>query len=377
MTFSLKITCRLFVTLCLLTPLWCAAQEFGGVTNHLLLPFRVPGSRATYPLSINDSMTITGYYVSNSGVTAGFVREFDGHITTFTVPGSVLTKPVSINPAGDITGYYEVASTTDLIPDVPQGFVRSPDGTITTFGNTANTEFSASFWAQPAGINVAGEVAGNFPSITLSSVAFVRTASGTVSTFTLSDGASYSTVVTGLNAGGSIVGYSSSGPIETAQGFLWDGQGPLPNPSYAGVTQIEVAGSTGTFPTAINAEGTVVGCYATAGGYQDFVRHSDGTITTLKLPGIIPACATGVFQSLGVFNVTPPLISINNLGTMAGYYTNAAQGSSGFVRFAGGEVITVAHPGSKLTVPTHINNWDVITGYYSNGSGTVGFIGLP
>jgi len=68
------------------------------------LPFSVPGSKATYPLSINDSNTITGSYLDQSGGVHGFVRDTVGTITTFDVPGSVLTEPASINSAGGITG---------------------------------------------------------------------------------------------------------------------------------------------------------------------------------------------------------------------------------------------------------------------------------
>ena len=114
MISSSKIRSGLTAAVCLLAPLLCAAQQWGGDKHDHLLSFQVPSSTATYPLSINDGRTVTGYYISNSGVTGGFVRSSDGQITTFNVPGSATTVPVGINTAGDITGYYQVATNNVL-----------------------------------------------------------------------------------------------------------------------------------------------------------------------------------------------------------------------------------------------------------------------
>ena len=59
----------------------------------------MPDSRATYPLSINEVTTVTGYYISNSGVSSGFVRYQDGQIITFDVPGSTATTLICRPPA--------------------------------------------------------------------------------------------------------------------------------------------------------------------------------------------------------------------------------------------------------------------------------------
>ena len=117
------------VVLCLLAWLFSLSRQLRGETH--LISFQVPDGRATFPLSINEAATVTGYYSSSTGVSSGFVRYEDGQIITFDVPGSVATIPVSINTAGDITGYY------NLPTGLPQGFVRTPGGKITTFGNPA------------------------------------------------------------------------------------------------------------------------------------------------------------------------------------------------------------------------------------------------
>ena len=359
---------RLVVALCLLASLLSLPRQLRGESQPPLISFQVPDSRATFPLSINEAATVTGYYINNSGVSSGFVRYEDGQIITFDVPGSVATVPVSINTAGDITGYYNLPS------DIPQGFVRTPEGKITTFGNPVTTASPSSLWAQPVAINVAGEIIGNYPDVALASLVFLRSAAGVVLTFSLSLGAHYSTVATGLNAAGAIVGYASSQSLDLAEGFLWSGQGPPPNPGE-GFTPITVAGSTGTFPTGINAEGTIVGCYAAGGLYYYFVRARDGVVKTLYLPGTVPNCIAAFTP--GFIAVVPQTILVNDQGTIIGYTTNAAQIATAFIRLQDGVVTTFNYPGSKQTIPTSINNCDVITGYYSQGSEIVGFIREP
>ena len=364
---------RRIVVVCLLAALLSIPGPLRAQSWPVFLSFQVPGSRATYPLSMNEAETVTGYYLSNSGVSSGFVRYQDGQILTFDVPGSTATIPVSINTAGNITGYYNRPSTTPVVFDIPQGFVRTPDGKITTFGNPANTASSASFWAQPVTINVGGEIVGNYPDIALASLVFLRSAAGVDLSFTLSRGADYSTVATALSPGGDIVGYASSQSLNLAQGFLRSGQGPPPNPG-GGFTPISVAGSTGTFPTGINAHGVIVGCYAAGGLYHYFVRARDGVIKTLYFPGTVPDCIAT--STPGFIAVVPEPILVNDQGAIIGYTTNA-QIATAFIRLEDGTATTFNYPGSKQTIPTSINNGNVVTGYYSRGSEIAGFIREP
>jgi hypothetical protein len=383
--FSSRIRNYVGAAACMLSPLFTA-----GAQNHkpVYQAFEVPGSIATYPLSINARMTITGYYVSKDGVTHGFVREEDGTISRFDVAGSSSTRPDSINFAGEITGTY-ITGPTSPNPGAPQGFVRSPEGKITLFGSTFTENGSTrNFPANPAQINVAGEVVGNFSYPLVAPGVFVRSRTGVVQVFTLSFGASYPTVATGLNASGAVVGYTSSESVDDAQGFLWSGQGPVPSPISPDFTTISAAGSTGTFPTAINGEGAVVGCYSinTNAGvlfaplaltYYDFLYEPDGTITTLNVPGTVPSCLYAGNALLGIFNVVPRTISINREGTIVGSYTNAANVPVGFLQKKDGTLTTFTHPNATMTMPTAINNRDVVIGYFAHGTEIKGFIRLP
>ena len=78
-----------------------------------------------------------------------------------------------------------------------------------------------------------------------------------------------------------------------------------------------------------------------------------------------------------MFNVNPTSITLNDQGTITGYYINEKKVPRGFVRFDDGKVITFGHPEATQTIPTGINNCGVITGYYSEGSVTLGFIREP
>lgn len=100
--------------LCVLGPLTCVAHAGGINGEATYISFQVPGALGTYPMSINNSMTVTGYYYVTPTQTRGFVRDADGTITTFDVDvaGVVWIEPESINARGDITGFYELAATS-------------------------------------------------------------------------------------------------------------------------------------------------------------------------------------------------------------------------------------------------------------------------
>ena len=130
--------------------------NFARLSPGLFTTFQVPGALGTYPMGINDSETVTGYYTEPAGTQGGFVRTADGAVETFQVPGSILTEPVGINSAGEVVGYYE------LTAGVPQAFTRSADGQITTFAAPTDASPTNKI-AQPAAMNDAGEIVGNYP----------------------------------------------------------------------------------------------------------------------------------------------------------------------------------------------------------------------
>jgi len=77
---------------------------------------------------LNNSGAVTASYCDANGVFHGFLRGHDGHFTTFDAPGADLTPgdsagtfPVSLNDSGVITGFYIDSNF------VFHGFVRTHD----------------------------------------------------------------------------------------------------------------------------------------------------------------------------------------------------------------------------------------------------------
>jgi hypothetical protein len=202
---SLKIRHYLVVTLWILGPLTFAAH--GGNINGeaTYISFSVPGALGTYPMGINASMTVTGYYNVSPTAARGFVREADGAITTFDVLDGVWTEPESINDAGEITGFYEV------VAGVPQSFIRYADGQVVTF-NPPCIAVGPCNLSAPVSINASGEIVGNYPFLAAgASAGFTRSRAGVITGPIRSDlGAAYGTVATDINASGIVVGYSDN-----------------------------------------------------------------------------------------------------------------------------------------------------------------------
>jgi hypothetical protein len=368
MSFSLRY--RLVASVFVLNSLLCGALDrvrptpnFARERPDIFTTFQVPGALGTYPMSINDSETVTGYYTESAGTQGGFVRSADGVVETFQVPGSILTEPVGINSAGEVVGYYE------LTAGVPQAFIRGVDGQITTFAAPTDASPSNKI-AQPVAINDAGEIVGNYPDVPQGSRVFVRSATGAMTTFSVSDGAAYSTVATGINASGAIVFYGSSSSIDEAGGAIWYGEGNVPNALLScDCSGMTVPGATGMFPTGINGTGTVVGWFTTdanapysqvtpdAPASGIFLRSPDGVITIFSAPGTL----------------VPSPLGINASGSVLGNYTLPATptDSHGFVRSEEGVVHSFDPPRSSSTTATSINDDGVITGYYVDESGKV------
>ena len=366
----------LFVTLCLLCLLSCAAQEpvVNGEASYL--SFQVPGALGTYPMSINDSMAVTGYYYVSSTVTRGFLRDADGAITTFDVSGGVWTEPESINAAGDITGFYEA------VAGVPQGFLRYADGRIITFDPPCN---GVCHVAVPVGINAFEEIAGNYPFLAAgASAGFRRSRAGDFTTIRYSQGAEYPTTVSGLNSSGTIVGsFSDFDYAVNTTSFLLHPDGfsiqfsvPL-DEGYDYET---------TIAEGINADGVIAGWYGvcfdscakkSSGG---FVRSPAGEFTVFNPPGtLVTQPELGPVFS-GESLSAPHRLSINQAGDITGSYTDAKGAQHGFVRNPYGTITSFDPPKGRQTTATSINDDGVIAGsYYYDWNARIaeGFLRVP
>jgi hypothetical protein len=363
----------LFTALCVLVSLNCLA--YGGDINGeaTYISFSVPGALGTYPMSINASMEVTGYYSVSSTTVRGFLRQADGTITTFNIAGATWTQPESINAAGDITGYYFVSSTY-----APRGFIQYAGGQTVTFEASQTQPFDG---VLPVSINDSGEVTGNYFDQAGQWPPFVRSAAGVFST------PSTPLLATAINAGGSIVGYSYLNPngIDFTAGFV-----VYPNGDSAEIVTPGNDANTDcanqTIPDAINAAGTIAGWFtnnyysspacqpAHTGG---FVMSPEGKFTLFQPPGTMPEWLEHLPP---YYTGEPHWISIDQAGDVTGFSTDAAQLTHGFVRNPYGTITQFDPPEGNNTFPTCINDGGAIAGYYSykkGGGPPVAFIRVP
>jgi predicted membrane protein len=339
-TSSARIQFCLTAVVCLLAPFFCSARAATRHHNAFYITFEVPNGFGAFPVGINDSLTVTGYYTDATQKTRGFVRYVFGEVATFAVPGSFYTQPVGINNAGEIAGYYEDVAGVVL------GFVRSPDGNITTF-NPGGSGGST----QPRAINDSGMVVGNYtPSNVARGFAFIRHPDGSIVTFGIRGG-SY-VIPESINDAGEITGSYYYDRSTRVGGFMRHPDGNITTFDYA----------EGIIPTAINQAGTIAGWYGGTTSFQGFVRSAKGVITPFEFPG----------------QVDTLYMSINRAGFIAGsYITPSGTTENGFLRSPDGAITTVNPPGSRVTSVVDINDLGVITGVYSGNTGGGVFLRIP
>jgi hypothetical protein len=214
----------LVAALCVLGPLNCVAH--GGDINGeaTYVSFSVPGGLGTHPMSINVSMTVTGYYNVSATGARGFLREADGTITTFNVPGAIWTEPEGINAAGNITGFYE------LVAGIPRGFLRYADGRLITFDPPPAVEGMA-LQSQPISISDFDDIAGTYLYAWVNfgttryppqPAVFTRSRAGVFNTIppTSTFGPGFSSLwATAINWSGAVVGYFT-GDVPSESGFV-------------------------------------------------------------------------------------------------------------------------------------------------------------
>jgi hypothetical protein len=271
----------------------------------------------------------------------------------FNAPNGGTAFPLSINTGGVITGYYLDASGFDY------GFVGAAGGTLTGF------DVSGSFGTAARSINNAGVIAGDWSDVNAGLHGFVRAADGTITSFDAPNasklGYGKGTFPKSINTAGLIAGYCS---CAGDHGFIRSVSGTF--------TEFAVPGASGTLAISINTGGAIAGYYFVNGSvqpvYHGYVRSASGTITTFDAPG------AGTSEDNVYVQGTFPL-SINDNGTITGYYVDASDGFHGFVRSASGTITTLDAPGAGTgqsplngyqlgTKALSVNNGGVITGYY-------------
>jgi len=315
--------------------------------------------------------------------------------TPLTVPNQVQDEGSAINDLGVAVGIYEDANR------LAYGFVSTPPYSDQSFITVAAAGI---VHTHLLGITLEGRVTGN--SIDTSGVYHGTASQPPYSTVTLFDapgvcsssssGTCLGTTVGSINQEGVIAGYYSD-----ANGVT---HGYVTHPPYTAstFTTIDAPGacSSGTpcsgLGTQINTFslndfGSVTGYYfdqdGVAHGFVSYRPYTKTTFTTFDAPDACSADSNPACPGEGTY---PD--SINLLGVITGFYSDASGVNHGFVSYppyTESTFTTIDAPGAcssdsnplcpgEGTYPQSINLFGVITGFYSDASGVYhGFVSHP
>jgi hypothetical protein len=292
----------------------------------------------TLPNAINDAGAIAGVYYDVNNVAHGFLRGPEGGMTTFDPPGSTATIPIAINLESDIVGYY--LDENDLFG----GFLRRADGTFATWKdpnacNTPNTATSPFCGGTGAfNINVFGLIAATYMDKNYVGHGLIRLPGGRLQSYEVpgaGNGAYQGTSCPGCSVGLTVFGatagyYTDSNSLEhvylrsfTGQTTTFDTPG---DPSLG-------ANCFSDCPLGLNDWGAITGVYFDANGVgHGFLRNPDGKVGSFDAPGAASVAPQAPWYWMGTLPV-----SINDEGTITGYYIDANNVSHGFLLFQKGD----------------------------------------
>jgi hypothetical protein len=351
-----------------------------------IVSFDAPGAdttpgdyNGTYPSGINAWGVIAGSYQSADTVFHGFLRSPEGKFTTFQAPGADTTAgsyngtyPNSINDLGAITGNYSDAN------GFSHGFLRSPDGNITTF----DVPGVGGYGTTPRAINLEGAVVGVYTDSNYTFRAFLRSPDGKFTTWIGPDACTgngaagcYGSGASNINAFGTIAGgYEDNNGNFVHHSFVRNAEGKLKTFDVpgAGTGSYQGTGCPGC-NLGLNQLGAIAGIYSDANSVNHgFLRSPDGKFTTFDAPG----AGTSSGQGTGCPSDCP--VSINDWGAITGSYWDANYVSHGYLRSSEGKIVTVDPVGSTYTFPDGLNDLGSITGYYLDANGVYhGFLTIP
>ena len=362
----------------------CASALTAHAQEFHIISFDAPGAdltpgdfNGTYTAGINNFGVITGAYQTADTVSHGFIRFPRGNFTTFEAPGADTTpgsfngtNPTAINDLGVVAGNYWDTN------GVPHGFIRNPDGKFTTF------DVPGSSGTSPRAVDLEGSVVGFYTDANFSFHAFLRTRDGKFTTWIgpgacTDNGANgcFGSGASNINASGTVAGgFEDNSGNFVHHSFVRTPDGKLETFDIpgAGTGSYQGTGCPGC-NLGLNQVGAVAGIYSDANSVNHgFLRSRDGKVTTFDAPD----AGTDPFEGTGCFSDCP--VSLNDWGAITGIYIDASFVYHGYLRSPGGKIVTVDPDGSTFTFSDGINDWGLITGYYQDANGTYhGFLGIP
>lgn len=283
-------------------------------------------------------------------------------IIKFDPPGAVWTTANGINQAGVIVGYY-IGSDGTI-----HGFLRELGGSFTVLdapGHGNGTGFGTIAWS----INAAGEITGTLRDQQGVIRSWVRR-NGEFTTFDAphaGTGPFQGTNAQNINPEGEVAGeYIDSANVYHAFVRSCDGMITEFDAPRAGTHSSAESPYPGTFVTGVdglNREGDAAG-YSTddANVSYGFVRERNGDIIEIEIADAGSAATEGTF-----------LNGINDKRQTAGTYVDSANVSHGFIRDRDGSIEYFSLPEAgdapgQGTYPSSINGRGDITGVYSDSN---------
>jgi hypothetical protein len=328
-------------------------------------------TEGTFPVDINASGDVVGFFYTDSNVSHSFLRTHDGTLKVFD-PSTFDASPLlgssasAINASGQIAGSF----WAPLAPPTPGQF---PTELLRGYLRTGPEEFQLiefirAVLGQPQtyttvnalSINDAGVVAGSIISNAGLFGGFVRPQGSDPSFFTPPGATSVTSSYAfncRINATGTVAGFFWQTGA-TYRSFVVAPDGTV---TEVGAPGASTTVNTGTLANDISASGVIVGQILVIGGSHSFVRAADGTFT--------------VFDPPLAGNGGSTAQSINDRGAIAGAYADQNNLTHGYIRAVDGTFVTVDEPNASEaanTVGTFISRINVngaIVGQYFDAAG--------
>jgi probable HAF family extracellular repeat protein len=399
---------------------WANAQAYTITVIPSLDPTN--GGTAIYPLAINSSGTITGYYQDVQEAPAfdlvdlGFVAQVTGNTVTEqslnyiggNIPPTDPSPPAgqswgfSINGYGVVTGTSPDRDGNSPVYSVTEysGALLSSLGTLPQAGATLPQDAALAFGAS---INSNGVIAGaswEYSQATLNRLhAFVYNPSTGYTD--LSQGLMNTSAAYSLNPAGTVaVGFISTGTTKAGNGTpntplvaeKWTLTGGAWNP-----TSLGTLGGSQSIAYGVNAAGQIVGVADTSGDGSDAFVYQNGQM--IDLNGT-PSTGSGTFGdpvyvagglngftgnplNAGVGTVNSLADAINDNGQIVGYTTQSGTMEAFIATVNSNNVVTMTNisqmfPGYFINEATGINDLGQVVAYgtYTSGRYSGNVVGL-
>ncbi len=311
------------------------------------------GGLESYATSISNNGWVVGGAKIASGVTQAVRFRVGGQIQNLgSLPGLAYSSAYSVNDSGDVAGVSSAAA--NLFGSSAQPWI---------FRNSQLIDldpFNRGVYASASGINNAGTVVGTNSFLGTGSVESFKWSQGTLVNLPELPGdvcrISYGT---GINAVGSVVGYSA------APGACGVNR-PVVYPASGGAFDLGTLGGVNGQAQAINAFGDIVGVSELSTG------QNRATIWTSSGP-----------QDLGTLGGASFAMGINEEGIVCGYFIDSRNQQRACVWIGGAmfDLNTLMGTGSagwRLLIATGINAQGQIVGQGRNAAGRLrGFVLTP